>query len=74
VYLQLSHVQLDELRTRLRRRTAVLWLWLVVDPCSKIIPVLPVAYRRTSAAASTSASPFELPTVSDTVGEMDHPR
>jgi transposase-like protein len=38
-HLQLPHVQLDEIRTRLRRRTNVLWLWLAVDPCTKIIPV-----------------------------------
>jgi hypothetical protein len=25
---------------RVRRRTGVLWLWLAIDPCTKIIPVL----------------------------------
>jgi IS1 family transposase/transposase-like protein len=45
VRLPLSHVQLDEIRTRLRRRTGVLWLWLVVDPCTKIIPVLHLGPR-----------------------------
>jgi hypothetical protein len=38
--LHLPHVQLDELRTRLRSRVSTLWLWVVVDPLSKIIPVL----------------------------------
>jgi hypothetical protein len=30
--LRLAHLQLDEIRTRLRRRVQVLWLWLAVDP------------------------------------------
>ena len=30
--LQLPHLQLDELRTRLRSATQVLWLWLAIDP------------------------------------------
>src|SRR5262245_29123602 len=30
--LFLAHVQLDEIRMRLRRRAHVLWLWLAVDP------------------------------------------
>jgi hypothetical protein len=38
--LQLPHVQLDELRTRLRYGAQVLWLWLAVDPISTIVPVL----------------------------------
>ncbi len=38
--LQLPHLQLDELRTRLRCSTQVLWLWLAIDPCTKILPVL----------------------------------
>ena len=37
--LWLPHLQLDELRTRLRRATQVLWLWLAIDPCTKILPV-----------------------------------
>ena len=31
-HLQLAYVQLDELRTRLRSHTHVLWLWLAIDP------------------------------------------
>src|SRR5262249_35738921 len=38
--LHLAHLQLDELRTRLRSRAHTLWLWVVVDPISKLIPVL----------------------------------
>jgi len=49
--LHLPHLQLDELRTRLRHRARVFWLWVVVDPISKIIPVLhhPEGTRRTDA-------------------------
>jgi len=38
--LHIPHLQLDELRTRLRSATQVLWLWLAIDPLTKIIPVL----------------------------------
>jgi hypothetical protein len=37
--IHLPHLQLDELRTRLRCATQVLWLWLAIDPCTKILPV-----------------------------------
>ncbi len=30
--LQIPHLQLDELRTRLRSATQVLWLWLAIGP------------------------------------------
>jgi IS1 family transposase len=43
--LQLPHLQLDELRTRLRRSTQVLWLWLAIDPCTKLLPVLHLGPR-----------------------------
>jgi IS1 family transposase len=43
--LQLPHLQLDELRTRLRRATQILWLWLAIDPLTKIIPVLQLGPR-----------------------------
>ncbi len=33
--LQLPHLQLDELRTRLRSATPVLWLWLAIDPLTR---------------------------------------
>jgi hypothetical protein len=39
-HLTLAHIQLDELRTRLRCRRHVLWLRLAIDPLSKITPVL----------------------------------
>ena len=38
--LQLPHVQLDELRTRLRSAKQILWLWLAIDSRTKILPVL----------------------------------
>ena len=44
-HLWLPHLQLDELRTRLRNATQVLWLWLAMDPCSKIVPVLRLGPR-----------------------------
>ena len=43
--LQLPHVQLDELRTRLRSYKQVVWLWLAIDPCIKILPVLSLGPR-----------------------------
>jgi hypothetical protein len=44
-HLRLPHLQLDELRTRLRCHTQVLWLWLAIDPLSKLLPVLHVGPR-----------------------------
>jgi IS1 family transposase len=44
-HLQLPHLQLDELRTRLRCAQQVLWLWLAIDPCTKILPVLHLGPR-----------------------------
>lgn len=43
--LHLPHLQLDELRTRLRKAKQVLWLWLAIDPCTKILPVLQLGPR-----------------------------
>jgi transposase-like protein/IS1 family transposase len=43
--LHLPHLQLDELRARLRKRARVFWLWVVLDPISKIIPVLHLGAR-----------------------------
>jgi IS1 family transposase/transposase-like protein len=43
--LQLPYVQLDELRTRLRCAKRVLWLWLAIDPRTKILPVLELGPR-----------------------------
>jgi IS1 family transposase len=44
-HLHLPHLQLDELRTRLRCAKQVLWLWLAIDPCTKILPVLHLGPR-----------------------------
>jgi hypothetical protein len=49
-HLWLPHLQLDELRTRLRCATQVLWLWLAIDPCTKILPVLQLGSRTQLAA------------------------
>jgi IS1 family transposase len=43
--LHLPHLQLDELRTRLHCATQVLWLWLAIDPLTKILPVLELGPR-----------------------------
>ncbi len=48
--LQLPHLQLDELRTRLCSTKQVLWLWLAIDPLTKIIPVLQLGPRTQIAA------------------------
>jgi len=48
--LWLSPLQLDELRTRLRNYTQVLWLWLAIDPCSKLLPVLYLGPRTQNVA------------------------
>ena len=49
-HLRLPHLQLDELRTRLRCATQVLWIWLAIDPCTKILPVLHLGPRTQNAA------------------------
>ncbi len=49
-HLQLPHLQLDELRTRLRCAKQVLWLWLAIDPCTKLLPVLHLGLRTQNAA------------------------
>jgi len=43
--LWLPHLQLDELRTRLRSANQILWLWLAIDPRTKILPVLELGPR-----------------------------
>jgi hypothetical protein len=48
--LQLPYLQLDELRTRLRCSTHVLWLWLATDPCTKLLPVLHLGPRTQNVA------------------------
>ncbi len=49
-HLYLPHLQLDELRTRLRDRAHVLWLWVAIDPLTKLIPVLHLGARTQHAA------------------------
>jgi IS1 family transposase/transposase-like protein len=49
-HLHLPHLQLDELRTRLRSHKQVLWLWLAIDPCTKILPVLHLGPRTQNSA------------------------
>jgi IS1 family transposase len=44
-HLHLPHLQLDELRTRLRSANQILWLWLAIDPCTKLVPVLHLGPR-----------------------------
>ena len=41
---------LDEIRTRKRARDQVLWLWVAVDPLTKLIPVLPLGSRTQDSA------------------------
>jgi IS1 family transposase/transposase-like protein len=43
--LRLPHLQLDELRTRLRSANQIFWLWLAIDPLTKILPVLELGPR-----------------------------
>jgi IS1 family transposase/transposase-like protein len=51
-HLWLQHLQLDELRTRLRSQTQVQWLWLAIDPRTKILPVLQLGPRTQNMAHS----------------------
>jgi hypothetical protein len=48
--LHLPHVQLDEIRTRLRLRERVLWLWLALDPQTKLVPALALGPRTQQSA------------------------
>jgi IS1 family transposase len=50
--LYIPHLQLDEIRTRLRSSTQVLWLWLAIDPCTKLLPVLSLGPRTQRVAHS----------------------
>ena len=58
--LHLPHLQLDEIRTRLRRSTQVLWLWLAFDPLTKLVPVLHLGPRTQKAAHRVIHSLREL--------------
>jgi IS1 family transposase len=59
-HLWLPHLQLDELRTRLRCSQHVLWLWLAIDPRTKILPVLQLGPRTQHAAHRVIHSLREL--------------
>jgi IS1 family transposase len=48
--LHVPHLQLDELRTRLRSRAHTRWLWLAVAPVRTLIPVLQLGSRRQESA------------------------
>jgi IS1 family transposase len=48
--LHLPHIQLDEVRTRLRQRARVVWLWVALDPVSKLVPVLLLGARTQGSA------------------------
>jgi IS1 family transposase len=43
--LHLPHLQLDEIRARLRPRERVTWLWLALDPRTKLIPAFALGPR-----------------------------
>ncbi len=45
-HLVLAVVQLDELHTRTRGLAHARWLWLTIDPISKVIPALYLGRRR----------------------------
>ena len=67
-HLQLPTLQLDELRTRLRSHSRVLWLWLVIDPRTKILPVLHLGPRTQNAAHACTGylvHPFEKQALRD---------
>jgi hypothetical protein len=44
-HLRIPHLQLAELRTRLCCAKQILWLWLAIDPCTKLLPVLHLGPR-----------------------------
>jgi IS1 family transposase len=50
--LHIGHVQLDEIRTRLRLREPVLWLWVAFDPSSKLVLVMHLGSRAQQVAHS----------------------
>ena len=50
--LHLPHLQLDEIRARLRRCDRVTWLWLALDPRTKLIPALALGPRTQQTAHS----------------------
>jgi IS1 family transposase len=67
--LDLPYVRLDEIRTRLRARERVLWLWVAIDPLTKLIPALHLGPRtqdsahRVVHAVRSVLTPGEVPVV-----------
>lgn len=59
--LHLPHLQLDELRTRLRCSTQVLWLWLAIDPRTKILPVLSSSSPHSTSGVLAHSLPARAP-------------
>ncbi|MDQ5854527.1 MAG: hypothetical protein M3380_21145 [Chloroflexota bacterium] len=49
-HLTLPHLPLDELRTHLRQRAQILWLWVALEPVTKLIPVWHLGARTQRAA------------------------
>ena len=43
--LHLQHVQLDELKTRLRQRAQEVWLWVAIDVTTKVIAAVELGAR-----------------------------
>jgi len=43
--LELKHIQLDEIKARLREKAQELWVWVAIDVSTKVIPVLEVGPR-----------------------------
>jgi hypothetical protein len=64
--LRLPHIQLDEIRTRLRKRVHGLWLWLAIDPISKLIPVL--HHPEGTRGAKPGCSPHSRPRAAPALG------
>jgi len=64
--LRLPHIQLDEIRTRLRKRVHGLWLWLAIDPISKLIPVL--HHPEGTRGANPGCSPYSRPRAAPALG------
>jgi IS1 family transposase len=50
--LELPHIQLDEICTRLRSRGSKLWLWQAMEPVSKLVAVLQLGNRTQEVAHS----------------------
>jgi IS1 family transposase len=43
--LELKHIQLDEIKARLREKAQELWVWAAIDVTTKVVPVLEVGPR-----------------------------